>query len=150
MTNNLDTSKEEALQCNSFQAQRPEITNPNSYAENQQIVTPLSDLSEDFSESKIYPTEKTTFADSSKSPFIEVLGNQNDTEKSNNTEITSSRNLVQNQKCTKNEKVTDPDPSQAPRNKYNIIKNPSFLVSYTMPPNLKPPQKPIFIATILY
>ena len=69
MTTNPETSIEESLQSNNFQAQPLEITISNSYAENQRILTPLSDFSEEFSETIVYPPEKINSASSSKSIF---------------------------------------------------------------------------------
>ena len=52
--------------------------------------------------------------------------------------------------------ISTPDPSQTPKRKYNILNDPSFLASNTMPPFLKPPQKPdltsrrFFIEIVVY
>ena len=54
MTTNPDTSIEESLQSNKFQTQPLEITISNSYAENERILTPLSDFSEEFSLKQLF------------------------------------------------------------------------------------------------
>ena len=142
MITNSDTSREESLKPSTFKTQSLEITISNSYAEHERISTPLSDFSEELSETIIYPTEKINSPSTSKSSFTEILDERKETEKTEPTEIKSPNISVKTEMNAENSMISTPDPSQAPKRKYNILNDPSFLASNTMPPNLKPPQKP--------
>ena len=146
MITNSDTSIEESLKPSTFKEQSLEITISNSYAAHERVSTPLSDFSEELSETIIYP-EKINSPSTSKSSFTEILDERKETEKLNPTEtkspkISAKTEMNNKNMNTENSMISSPDPSQAPKRKYNILNDPSFLASNTMPPNLKPPQKP--------